>query len=46
MASHIMLHVFLTGPLLTTLSQFEVGNSSATVPDPVSEVAAIFARFD
>ena len=46
MISHNMLHVFLTGPLPTALSQFEVGSSSATVPDPVSEATAFFARFD
>ena len=27
-------------------SQFEVGSSSATIPDPVQEVATLFARFD
>ena len=46
MVSHTMLHVFLTGPLPIALSQFEVGSSSATVPDSVSEDAAIFSRFD
>ena len=37
---------FLIGPLLTAPSQFEVGNSSATILDPVSEAAAFFTRFD
>ena len=46
MVSHTMLHVFLTSPLCTAPSQFEVGSSSATVPDPVSEATAFFARFD
>ena len=46
MVSHTLLHVFLTGPFLTAISQFEVGNSSAIVLDPVSEAAAFFARFD
>ena len=46
MVSHTMLHVFLTGPLPIALSQFEVGSSSATVPDSVNEDAAFFARFD
>ena len=32
--------------LPTVTSQFEVGNSSATVPDLVGEVVALFARFD
>ena len=32
--------------LPTVTSQFEVGNNSATVPDPVGEAAALFARFD
>ena len=27
-------------------SQFEVGSSSTTIPDPVQEVATLFARFD
>ncbi|XP_075656684.1 uncharacterized protein LOC142626859 [Castanea sativa] len=38
----------LTGPspLPTVLSQFEVGSSSATVPDPASEATAFFTRFD
>ena len=46
MASHIMLHVFLTGPLLTGHSQFKVGSSSAIVLDLVSEAAIFFAHFD
>ena len=41
-----MLHDFLTGPLPTAFSQFEVGSNFATVPDPVSEAATFFARFD
>ena len=32
--------------LPTVTSQFEVGNNSAKVPDPVGEAAALFARFD
>lgn len=36
----------LTGPLPTMPSQFEVGNSSATNPNHVSEAAAFFACFD
>ena len=46
MASHIMFHVFLIGPFPTTPSQFEVGSSFATIPNPVSEGAAFFARFN
>ena len=46
MISHNMLHVFLTGPLPTAPSQFEVGSSSATVPDPMGEATTFFARFD
>ena len=46
MVSHTMLHVFLIGPLPTTPLQFEVGSSSTTVPDPVSEAAAFFVRFN
>lgn len=37
------------GPILTSVttpSQFEVGSSSATVPDPAKEAAAFFTRFD
>ncbi|XP_065628427.1 uncharacterized protein LOC111985721 isoform X2 [Quercus suber] len=37
------------GPILTSVtapSQFEVGSSSATVPDPAREAAAFFTRFD
>ena len=41
-----MFHVFLIGPLPTAPYQFEVGSSSGTVPDPVSEAAAFFAHFD
>ena len=46
MISYNMLHVFLTGPLPTAPSQFEVGSSSATVPDPMGEATTFFARFD
>ncbi|XP_050248895.1 flocculation protein FLO11-like [Quercus robur] len=34
------------GPLPTVSSQFEVGSSSATISNPVSEAAAFFAQFD
>ncbi|XP_030954530.1 uncharacterized protein LOC115977040 isoform X2 [Quercus lobata] len=37
------------GPILTGVtapSQFEVDSSSATIPDPTSEAAAFFTRFD
>lgn len=44
--SHFMPCASLTGPLLTVPSQFEVGSSSATIPDPVSEAATFFAHFD
>ena len=37
---------FLIGPLPTMPFQFEVGNSSVTIPDPTYEAAAYFARFD
>ena len=37
---------FLLGPLPTVLSQFDVGSSSATILDPISEVAAFFTHFD
>ena len=46
MVSHITLHVFLIGPLPIAPSPFEIGSSSVTVLDPVSKVAAFFARFD
>ena len=46
MASHFISCAFLIGPLPTAPSQFEVGNSSATIPDPVSEATAFFTRFD
>jgi len=36
----------LLGPLPTVLSQFEVGSSSVTIPDPVGEAATFFAHFD
>ena len=36
----------LLGPLPTVLSQFKVGNSSDTVPDPVGEAATFFVHFD
>ena len=41
-----MPYAFLIGPLPTAHSQFEVGSSSATLSDPVSEVAAFFTHFD
>ncbi|XP_030968340.1 uncharacterized protein LOC115988855 [Quercus lobata] len=37
------------GPIPTDVappSQFEVGSNSAIVPNPISEVAALFIRFD
>ena len=37
---------FLLGPLPTVPSQFEMSNSFAAVPNPVSEVIAFFTRFD
>ena len=37
---------FLIGSLPTAPSQFEVGSSSVTIPDPAYEAAAFFARFD
>ena len=37
---------FLIGPLPTAPSQFEVGSSSTTIPDPASEAAIFFAHFD
>ena len=36
----------LPGSILTALSQFEVGNNSATIPDPMSKAAAFFTRFN
>ena len=36
----------LSGLILTTPSQFEVGNNSTIVLDPVSEVVAFFTCFD
>ena len=36
----------LLGPLPTVHSQFEVGSSSATIPNPMGEAAAFFACFD
>ena len=36
----------MLGPLSTVPSQFKIGNSSATVLDPVSEVVAFFTCFD
>ena len=41
-----MPYAFLIGPLSTAPSQFEVGSSSATLSDPMSEVAAFFTHFD
>ena len=46
MAFHFMPCAFLIGPLPTAHSQFEVGSSSATILDPVSEAIAFFTRFD
>ena len=46
MASHFIPCAFLIGPLPTAPSQFEVGNSSATILDPVSEAIAFFTHFD
>ena len=46
MVSYTMLHVFLVGPLPIAHFQFEVGSSSATVPNPMSEAATFFIRFD
>ena len=37
---------FLIGSLPTTPSQFEVGSSFVTIPDPAHEAAAFFACFD
>ena len=37
---------FLIGSLPTVPSQFEVGSSSVTIPDPAYEAATFFARFD
>ena len=37
---------FLIGPLPMAPSQFEVGSSSITIPDPAHEAAAFFTRFD
>ena len=37
---------FLIDPLPTAPSQFEVGSSSATISDPVSEAATFFTYFD
>ena len=52
MSSFFLLHGFsyhiscsLLGLILTP-SQFEVGSSFATIPDPVGEVTAFFTRFD
>ena len=36
----------LSGLVLTAPSQFEVGSSSATIPNPMSEAVAFFTRFD
>ena len=46
MVSHTMLHVFLRGPFPTAPSRFEVGGSSATVPDPMCEAVAFLTHFD
>ena len=37
---------FLIGPLPTAPSQFEVGSSSITIPDPAYEAVTFFTRFD
>ena len=37
---------FMLSLLLIVLSQFEVGNSFVTVPNPMSEAATFFTRFD
>ena len=37
---------FLIGPLPTVPSQFEVGSSSTTISDLMSEATAFFTRFD
>ena len=37
---------FLIGPLPTAPSQFEVGTSSVTIPDPAHEATTFFAHFD
>ena len=42
----VCLVFFLIGSLPTAPSQFEVGNNSTTIQDPVNEVAAFFAHFD
>ena len=36
----------LSGLILTTFSQFEVGSSSTMVLDPVSEATTFFTSFD
>ena len=36
----------LSSLILTTFSQFEVGSSSTTVPNPMSEATAFFIRLD
>ena len=38
--------MFPSGLILAALSQFEVDNSFAIVPDPVNEAAAFFTRFN
>ena len=52
-SSSFLLHGFspriacsLSGLVLTTLSQFEVGSSSIIVPNPVSEAVVFFNSFD
>ena len=37
---------FLISPFPTALSQFEVGSSSATISNPVSEAVSFFTHFD
>ena len=41
-----MPYAFLIGPLPIAPFQFKVGSSSATISDPVSEVATFFTHFD
>jgi len=46
MASHFALHFSFIGPLPTAPSQFEVGSSSAAIPDLTNDAATFFAHFD
>ncbi|KAL4610578.1 hypothetical protein ACB092_08G060500 [Castanea dentata] len=45
-ASAIPIALILTGPIPIAPSQFEVGSSSAMVPDPVSKATAFFTHFN